>query len=400
MKLQAGVPIWMPEGESSPEFKLYLPFYPSKRLAPVNILTRYTLKQIWIPALMAAVVISFVVMLGTIGEKVQLLLEELPIAQITILDISRLSVYALPSMTGLILPVTFLMGIMLTFGRMAQTSELTAAKAAGIPLRRLVLPVVAMGATVSAACFLLLDQGQPWAFQQINQLLGSEMPLRVTLDAVPTGVMHEYGEWRVYIGRRDTDGTLHNVIVLQNKRDDIRTFYAQTARVETDNGTSLLVMEDVRLVVDDTQAPTVGSMSLPLPKLKSFTVESDRKAWTLSRLLREESSTAKSFQETQNTRTQIELLKLRMEIGERLAFPLMCLAVSIVGAPIGARAKRSGRSFTFASGVVILAAYFILRSILRDVPPPSLLSAVFIAQIPNLALMAAGGILLWRVDRV
>ena len=366
----------------------------------MTILTRYTLKQIWIPALMAAAVISFVMMLGAIGEKVQFLLEERPIVQITLFDISRLSVYSIPSMTGFIFPVTFLLGIMLTFGRMAQTSELTAAKAAGIPLRRLVLPIVGMGAAVSAACFLLLDQGQPWAFRKVNQL-GSEMLLRVTLDAVPVGVMHEYGEWRVYIGQRDSDRTLHNVIVLQDKADGIQAFYARRARVYREGGVSRLEMEAVRLVEDDTRTTTVASTTLTLPELKAFALDdSERRGWALRRMLREEAVLENAYAETSNEHIRDNLEGLRMEIGERLAFPLMCLAVSIVAAPIGARARRSGRSYTFVSGVAIVAAYFILRTLLKDFPPPSLPAAIVIAQIPNAALIAAGVLLIWRVDRL
>ena len=35
----------------------------------------------------------------------------------------------------------------------------------------------------------------------------------------------------------------------------------------------------------------------------------------------------------------------------------MCLAVSIVGAPIGARSKRSGKSFAFSIGLLIITGY-------------------------------------------
>lgn len=365
----------------------------------MNILTRYTLKQIWIPALMASVVISFVVMLATIGEEIQKLLRELPIAQLTFMDISRISLYSLPSLTGMILPVTFLLGIMLTFGRMAQTSELTAAKAAGIPLSRLVLPVVAMGAAVSAACFLLLDQGQPWAYQRLSQL-GVELPLRITLDAVPTGEMHAYGDWRVYIGERDEDKKLHNVIVLQDTDNGIRAFYARTAEVAKKGDVSSIELKDVQQIEEHTAISNIVSMSLALPAISPLSLGDQREGWPLSRMLQEEKVLAGEFEETGNIQIFKELAKLRRAIAERLSFPLMCLAVSIVAAPIGARAKRSGRSSTFASGLIIIAAYFILRSILKDIPPGPLAMQIGVAQIPNLVLMAVGLGFIWRVDRI
>jgi lipopolysaccharide export system permease protein len=378
----------------------------------VTLLTRYTLRQIWIPALMAAVVISFVVLLGTIGEEVQNLLDKLPVAQLTVLDISRISLYSLPSLAGLIVPVTFLLGIMMAFGRMAQTSELTAAKAAGIPLRRLVLPIVATGAAVSAASFFLLDQAQPWAFQRLSYLIGSELPLRVTLDTVPTGVMHEYGGWRVYIGSRDADRTLHNVIVLQERGQNIHAHYAKSARVIDENGVARLEMKDVWPIQENQMTVNVESSRITLPRLQTFEREGQRQGWTLARLLHEEGmlrETAKAG----NKVIKVELAKVRSEIGDRLAFPLMCLAVSVVAAPVGARARRSGRSFTFSSGLIIVVAYFVLRAMLNGVlgnvaeaaitkggALPSLNTVVLFSQVPNLALIFVGLLFLWRVDRV
>lgn len=364
----------------------------------MTILTRYTLKQIWIPALLAAVVISFVVLLGSIGQELSNLVAQLPIANITIVDISLISLYSLPTLAGLILPVTFLLGIMLTFSRMAQTSELIAAKAAGVPLRRLVIPVVVAGAGVSAACFLIMDRVQPAAYQRLIHLLGSDMPHRITFDVFPTGVMHEFGDWRVYIERRDPDMTLHNIIVLTTEGEDVTAYYAESARQFSENGVPRVEMNNVQ-VVSDTFTNYTERITKSLPTLKPLEFEDERHGWSLARLLREESLTSKESK-SGNFNTLRTLIKIRRDIGERLSFPLMCLAVSIVAAPVGARASRSGRSSTFASGVAIVAAYFILRTALKDVPVASLSQAILITQAPNLVLVAVGLLLSWRVDRV
>ncbi len=368
----------------------------------MTILTRYTLKQIWIPALLASVVISFVILLGTIGQELGKLMEALPIAQITMVDISLISLYTLPSLAGFIFPITFLLGIMLTFGRMAQTSELIAAKAAGIPLRRMILPVMLAGAALSLLCFLVIDRIQPVAYQRLNQLLTSDMPHRITFDVFPTGVMHEFGDWRVYIERRDSDKVLHNIIVLTTEGDDVTAYYAKTAEQFSENGVPRIRMTDVQIVGSGQTTYTnyTQKATKTLPQLAPLESESERSGWSLSRLWAAEKVTRREADETGNHKTQIELVKIRREIGERLAFPLMCLAVSIVAAPVGARARRSGRSYTFASGVAIIAAYFVLRSALRFLVPDSLGMAILVTQIPNLALVATGLLFTWRVDRV
>ena len=144
----------------------------------MRLLNRYILRQIWWPMLLASVVISFVVIAGAIQEEIKELVKDVPIAQFTAWDISKVSFFELPTMVGFIFPITFLLGILLTFGRMAQNSELIAMKAAGIPMRRVVVPIIVAGAVLSGLCFCVQDRGQLGGFlnQVGRNLLRSVVP--------------------------------------------------------------------------------------------------------------------------------------------------------------------------------------------------------------------------------
>lgn len=371
----------------------------------MSLLSRYILAQIWIPALLASVVTSFMVIAGAIRQQLVALFRELPIAQVTLADISWISVYALPTLVGYIFPVTFLMGIMLAFGRMAQHGEITAMKAAGIPLKRAVLPVILTGAVLSAICFLAQDQGRPWAYRRMMQLVHSDLPLRVTLDMLPKGVMHEYGSWRVYIGGSDADGTLHNIVVLQPLADgNANALYADSARVTKENGATQLQIEHGYFIQPEENGvvpiSTFERGTRLIPALSARDIPSERKMKTLRTLLSEHKTLTADYERTKADPLARELRKVRIEISDRLSFPLMCLAVSLVGAPIGARTRRAGRSFAFASGFVIIVLYFVFRKILEPSHLRILLATAALGQVPNLILAAAGAALIWRVDRV
>ncbi len=371
----------------------------------MRTLNRYILRQVWTPALMAAVVISFLVVAGAVQEQLELLREQLPIVQVSLGDISWMSIYALPTLVGYIFPVTLLVGIMLTFGRMAQQDEITAMKAAGIPLKRVVAPIVMTGAVLSGVCFLALDQGQTWAYRELKRLVRHDLPLRMTLDVLPTGVMHQYGEWQVYIGRKAPDGSLHNIVVLLPREDGEATaFYADSAALVSEGGNSKLVMRQGYYIEPSKPGEPVSrgrfeTLTRTVPRLASMEKES-RQALTLSELIRSQAGLAQLYAETEALAYAAELRKQRIEIAERLAFPLMCLAVSMVAAPVGARTRRAGRAYTFVAGLVIIGAYFLLRKLVEPPFIPTLPVAVALAQIPNLALCSAGAALIWRVDRV
>ena len=371
----------------------------------MSLLSRYILRQIWKPALLASVLISFIMVASAIRAQVQSLAKSSPLAQITLTDISWISIYALPTLVGFIFPVTFLLGIMLTFGQMARHNETDAMKAAGISLKRAVLPVLGAGIVLSAVCFVVQDRGQSWAYDRMMQLVRSDLPMRVTIDMLPKGVMHEYAGWQVYIGSSDEAGVLHDIVVLQPEADGrAAAFYADSAAVSKENGTVTLTMRHGYYIRPEEQGqiPRVAfdTLTKTVPGLSGREEGATRKGMTLAGLIDEEKRNTETFLKGKTVKMSRELYQQRNEIAKRLSFPLMCLVVGLMAAPLGARSKKSGRSFTFASSFAIILIYYTLR---KAVEPPLLVPlyvAVLLAQIPNLLLLATGTILMWRVDRV
>jgi len=367
----------------------------------MRLIDRYIVGKIWPPALLAAAVISFVVVGGAVRTQMQDLMERMPVTQISVLDIGRITFYALPALASFIFPVTFLMGVMFVFSTLAQRNELTAMKAAGVSLKRIVLPVILFGAVLSGAVFLIADRCEPWAFNRLTRLVAVDMPLRMSLEMLPTGVMHEFGDWRVYLGRRDPDGMLHDIVILQPSKEGANAFYAASAGIKEIDGKKHIELKDGLFIpADPRQHFMFQSLTkeVPAPGTRKLSTSSD--GMTTSQLFAEEKRLGKSFEETGALPVGIELHKIRLEIKNRLAFPLMCLAVSLVGAPLGARSKRAGKSFAFSIGLIIIAGYFALRKLVELPVLLPLAVTVGLGQIPNLLLCVAGLLLIWRVDRV
>jgi lipopolysaccharide export LptBFGC system permease protein LptF len=371
----------------------------------MKILTRHILGQIWTPALLAAVVTSFVVIAGELQRQLNDLFRDVPIAEVTLGDISRIALFVVPVFVGYIIPVTFLLGVLLAFGRMAQASEIVAMKAAGIPLKRLVLPVVAAGLLLSGLCFWIQDQGQPWAYKRLATLLNSDLPLRVRLDMLPTGAMHQYGDWRVFIGRRDADGALRDIVVMQPQPNGrAETLYADRARLVRDDGVISLELEKGHYIPaeeeDRARHITFERMLKTVPGLPARDAERERKGIPLVELLAEEKAITAEYESTKNQVIKQTLVRYRIEVANRIGFPLMCLAVTVVAAPLGARTQRTGRSYLFAYGLGVIVVYFVLRDLAISDSLKPLWETILRGQAANLLLLLAGSVLIWRVDRV
>jgi lipopolysaccharide export system permease protein len=367
----------------------------------VQLLTRYILGKIWPPAVLAALVISFVVVGGAVRTEMRTISERIPMSQMAVIDIVRIGLYALPMMIEYIFPITFLMGIMFVFSRLAQRSELTAMKAAGIPLKRVVMPVVVLGAVLSGVAFWMIDQAQPWAYWRLVRLVTQELPLRMTVDALPTGVIHEVGDWRIYLGKREPDGRLRDIVILQPLEEGANAFYADSAKLIQQDGKACLELRNGYFIpTDPKQHFSFESLVHEAPMPETLKMPETNEGLTLAQLRMEEARLAQRFAETESLPVGIELRNTRVEIRNRLTFPLMCLVMSIVGAPLGARSKRTGQSYAFTLGLGIIVLYFVVRRLV-DLPLLLPLSVtVAMGQIPNVLLCLLGLALIWRVDRV
>src|SRR5206468_13078010 len=82
----------------------------------------------------------------------------------------RLLGYTLPTVSGLTLPIAFLIGCTLTFNRLSMDSEYVVFRAAGISLGRMLVPLSAAAVVVYGLSSCVLMYVSPWGFQGLQHL--------------------------------------------------------------------------------------------------------------------------------------------------------------------------------------------------------------------------------------
>jgi lipopolysaccharide export LptBFGC system permease protein LptF len=365
-------------------------------------LTRYCLLEIGVPAVLAMLVIGFLGVANELRERRAVL----PLDLINGWDMARLVLYFSPTLIVYLIPIAYMMGILLAFGKLAQNNEITAMKAAGIPLKRLVIPVVTVGALLSGVTFFLQDRVQPNALSRANQLLFVELPQRLTLDVLPVGVMNEFsGGVRVFFKERDAHNKqLRDIVVIKPQGGRDMFYYAETAQFEESGETAQLILGKCHIVKqqpgDDvtTQFSENVTVTLTSPRLRPAPAR--HKAMTIQELVTQEKQSTKDYASFKSKSNAEELRTIRTEISERITLPLACLAVALAAAPLAVRAPRSGRSYSFAIGIVLLGGYYLLRILLEAKSVHPLEDYVIRGLVPNVVLCVVGLWALWRVDRV
>ncbi|HOK09601.1 MAG TPA: LptF/LptG family permease [Candidatus Hydrogenedens sp.] len=367
---------------------------------------RYILRQVIPPMIISFLAVSVLMISGILQQQVKELLDEFPLAPLRVSDFLWMSLYALPMMVGMIIPVTFLFGLMLTYERMSRFREIIAMTAGGISMFRIALPTVILSFMLSIVCFAVQDIAQPWAFRQLMKLARMDLPLRITLDLIPTGKMYEYGKLRVYIRQRNEKGELLDIVVLQPEEDGkVIAFYADKARWRKGEKENVLEMLNGFWIESQERDNQVirGSferLEKVIPPLQPLETIKLRTGMSLRELLKEHAHLSNEYERTKGLPLLSDLKKYRSEIADRLSFPFMCLALGLIASPIGVRMRGAGTTYAFSSGFLIVGLYFLLYKLAGGGGLMPLYMKCLLHQLPNLIIGGIGFILLIKADRL
>ncbi len=130
------------------------------------------------------------------------------------LVIGELLFYTSATLVPLALPLAILVSSIMTFGNLAEHFEITAAKASGVSLQRLMIPLFLTAALISVGAFFFSNNVLPFTNLKMGSLLYDIRQQKPSL-AIREGVFYNGIEgYSMKIGQKDPDGkTLHNIMI-------------------------------------------------------------------------------------------------------------------------------------------------------------------------------------------
>jgi lipopolysaccharide export system permease protein len=143
----------------------------------MKILSRYILKEHIAPFLFAFVTVTFLLILDFVPRIINLVMEK----DVSVLVVLELIGLNLAWMLALSVPMSVLVATLIAFGRMTADLEITAVKASGINMLRLLLPVIAAGAAVTWGMIEFNDRILPDLNKKARHLRSDISGMRPTL---------------------------------------------------------------------------------------------------------------------------------------------------------------------------------------------------------------------------
>lgn len=144
--------------------------------------------------------------------------------------------YASLTLVPMALPLAVLLASLISFGNMGEKLELLSMKAAGIPLIRILCPILMVTSLVCVASFYFQDRVQPKASRQVFTLLWSMRQKSPELE-IPEGIFYsDIPGYSIFVQKKDADtGMLHGVMIYSTESgyDKMEIVLADSARLQS-----------------------------------------------------------------------------------------------------------------------------------------------------------------------
>jgi len=363
----------------------------------LRILDRYILKEVTPSFLLGIGVFTFVLLLNEILRLAQRLVTQSATASETVGILFNL----LPSVLCLTIPMGFLLGVLIAFGRLSADSEIVAMRASGISLYRLLFPVLLTAAFGWLATSHLIISVLPDSNQRVRQLLfqvmtsqaGTEVRPRVFYDRLFPNLM-----FLVMDTPTGADYWQDVILADLSAPDSPRVTFAEEGRllVNRDERTVSFYLKNAELhqvsqmEPDDYQRQVSAEIWLPLPTASFFPpedVDVPRGARELG------------LPQLHAAYAETGLPVYLTEIHKKFSIPFACFVFGVLGLALGIRNRRDGRSWGFIASLSILFVYYVLIDVGESMANSGRLSPLLGMWAANLVMGTGALLLLVRAAR-
>ncbi len=304
--------------------------------------------------------------------------------------------HLLPHVLMLLIPISVLIAVLVTFGILEKTFQLVAFKASGISLYRIVLPILAIAMALSGAMFVMQEYVLPFANQRqdnLRSLIIRGQPVQTFYQAGRNWIFGQDNRlynYNHYNPERNVFAELSLFeIGIQDNRLTRHTF-AQRAEWDRNSQSWRLLNGWSRYLSSDeaTHAP-FDTHELAVEETPDFFVREVQESSKMTYLELDQ-----YIRELQLGGFEVD--HLRTDLQAKIAFPLVSLIMVILGVPFAISIGKKGALYGVALGVLLGIVYWGAFGIFGVLGSNGLLAPVLAAWGPNL-LFGAGSLLLLMI---
>ncbi len=303
-----------------------------------------------------------------------------------------------PSMIYLMAPMGVLLAVLITFGLLDKSSELTAMKATGFSVYRATLPVIVLSGIFAAGMFFFDQLYIPHTNRQ-QEILRNEIkgkPAQTYLQADRKWIFGQNNEIYYYRVFDPDQNTFGGISIFEF---DPTTFQL-TRRIQADHA-----YWDPRLhkwVFEQGWVRSLSGASIQDYRTFDITTFDELKEDPAYFKKEVKQSSEMNYDELHTyiddlQQSGFDTVRLKVQLQKKIAFPLITLVMAILAIPFSASGRRGGALVGVAVALGIAVVYWVTSGLFEAMGDANQLPAMIAAWAPDFIFAFAGGYLLLRV---
>ncbi|MBI4782699.1 MAG: LptF/LptG family permease [Oscillatoriophycideae cyanobacterium NC_groundwater_1537_Pr4_S-0.65um_50_18] len=324
-------------------------------------------------------------------------------AQVFLLKFPEFVVYSFPMST--------LLANLMAYSRLSSDSELTALKACGISLYRMLVPALVLCLAVTGLTFafneLIVPGANYRATMILEKALNEEKPAFQEQNILyqeyrkveqPNGSSTDQMS-RLFYAKRFDGQKMQGLTILDFSQEGLSQIVSAKSAAWNSkqniwdffDGTIYVVSADGSY----RNIATFENQQLKLPR-EPLDLASKRRDYNEMNIAQAQEYL--TLLEKGGSEDKIQKLKVRIQ--QKYALPFVCISFGLVGAALGAKlSRRTGRATGFAISIIIIFAYYLLAFISGAIAQRGFIPPFLGAWMPNFFGLSAAALLIFRSSR-
>lgn len=359
----------------------------------IKVLDRYIFEELLPPFFLSMFIITLVLFIQKMFRLAELVISK----GVTVTATLELLAFILPGFLVITIPMSALVASITAFSRLSSDSEITAMKTSRISLYRMLRPVALFAFLAFCATALTSIVLLPAANTALKAHLFNMVKSRAMV-GIEAGVFNNsFDGMVIYVDKMESLDRMEGIFIADERSaKDPYSIVAKRGKLITDPQSFkvTLAMEEGAMYSmprDDSKyhltSFAAGNIFLDINRslLPGASPATDYRDASLRTLLADIRSLRAQGKPT---------FRIESELHQRLSIPVACLIFGIIGAPLGIRRSRSGRSSGIAIALAVFFLYYVLIGTGKNVAETGLLSPAAAFWIPNAIMISGSAILL------
>jgi lipopolysaccharide export system permease protein len=320
----------------------------------------------------------------------------------TFLEGLQLMAFTCPVFLTISMPFSVLVASVTLFNQVCGDNEYVAMKTSGWSFFFLLRPVILFSVLVYIAANFVVFYATPWGAQSFRETIFNIVKNRAHIDIKPKTFNRDFDNLVLYANDKTEGNVLIDVFVSDKpKEGDSTIILAQQGIIIAEPGTLKIKLQfqdgTVHDVTKDGKSYNILDFDryeryLEIPdveRLKKKLVDRHKHVSysELKKKIREDKAEGK------------ETYRKEVRLSKKFSVPFACLLFGVLGATLGIKSNRSGKSGGMIVSIFVIASYYITMIFAQNLGAHNMVNPIFSMWIPNIFLFVLTFYMVWKTVR-